>query len=343
MPELLLLVATILGPALAVYWLVMRYCGNGHDFRSKALSVFELHTEHGLIEQGLLWLAIGIPLSLGLAFGGWAWSGYEVSLTAAGYKTFFEISLLPLAIMSISLPLAGLVSRIHSTQQAANQIILSRTKNNLDAYYAHRKALFEYFKEFDDLVYFGKFKFPYKVHPVLHKRFFLGSPEGGTPVMNEETFNRVERFITGASRSLRKVLEGTCADPLTFYLDAGKEIYFAAETLHISTIHREMRERGVYVRHSRGDGAPTFGTSTLATLAALRFCKNFYDNLCDFSGRNRMTLGSELEDVFQKTEFWLNKGKFIEALHEGPIAELVASGRASLGDNHPSLQSSTAS
>ncbi|MBR7522969.1 hypothetical protein, partial [Pseudomonas juntendi] len=75
----------------------------------------------------------------------------------------------------------------------------------------------------------------------------------------------------------------------------------------------------------------------------LRFCKNFYDNLCDFSGRNRMTLGSELEDVFQKTEFWLNKGKFIEALHEGPIAELVASGRASLGDNHPSLQSSTAS
>ncbi|GLO09878.1 hypothetical protein PPUJ20005_38470 [Pseudomonas putida] len=342
MLELLLLVSTILGPALAVFWLVMRYCGEGPDFRSKALSVFELHTEHGLIEQGLLWLAIGIPLSLGLAFGGWAWSGYEVSLTAAGYKTFFEISLLPIAIMSISLPLAGLVSRIHSTQQAANQITLSRTKNHLDAYYAHRKALFEYFKEFDDLVYFGQYTFSYKVHPVLHKRFFLGSPEAGTPVINEERFNRVERFITGAARSLRGVLEGSCTDSLTFYLEAGKDIYFAAETLHISTIHREMRERGVYVRYPRGDGAPTFGTSTLATLAALRFCKNLYDNLCDFSGRSRMTLTPELEEVFHKTEFWLDKGRFIEALHEGPIAELVANGRASLGDNHPSRQSSPA-
>ncbi|WP_095064586.1 hypothetical protein [Pseudomonas sp. Irchel s3f19] len=343
MLDLWLLVSTILCPALAVYWLVIRYCGDGHDFRQKALSVFELHTERGLIEQGLLWLAIGIPLSLGLAFGGWAWSSYEVSLTAAGYKTFVEISLLPLAIMSISLPLAGLVSRIHSTQQAANQIILSRTKNNLDAYYAHRKALFEYFKEFDDLVYFEQYPFPYKAHPVLHKRFFDGSPEGGTPVLNEETFKSVERFITGATKSLRNVLAGTCADPLSFYLSAGKDIYFAAETLHISTIYREMRELGVYVRYAGGGGAPTFGTSTLATLAALRFCKNFYDNLCDFSGRQRMVLAPELEDVFQKTEYWLDKGEFIEALHEGPIAELVTCGRASLGDRHHLRQSDTAS
>lgn len=172
MLDLLLLIATIIIPALTIFWLIASKLGEGQNCKMRALSVFELNTEHGLIRQGLLWLAVSIPLSLGMAFGIWGWSGYTVSLTPGGYKKFVEISLLPLAIMSISLPLAGLVSRFHSTQQAARQIILSKTKNSLDAYYAHRKAMFEYFKEIDETNYFGMHSFSYKVHPVLHKRFF---------------------------------------------------------------------------------------------------------------------------------------------------------------------------
>ncbi|WP_198579701.1 hypothetical protein, partial [Citrobacter portucalensis] len=112
-------------------------------------------------------------------------------------------------IMSISHPLAGVVSRFHSTQQAARQIILSKTKNSLDAYYAHRKAMFEYFKEIDETNYFSMHSFSYKVHPVLHKRFFIGTPEDGTPVMQERAFGQVEGWINGAITFLSGVLDGT--------------------------------------------------------------------------------------------------------------------------------------
>lgn len=337
MLDSLLLFMTILCPALIIYSLVVKMCGAGHNLRSTALSVFELDTEHGLIRQGLLWLAIGIPLAMGLAFGLWAWTGYEVSLNAEGYKKFVEISLLPLAIMSTSLPLAALVSRFHSTQQAARQIILSKSKNNLDAYYAHRKSMFEYFKELDDIEYFRTYKFNYKIDPVLHKRFFIGSPENGTPIMHERRFIQIEDQIKGAASSLLGVLSGTSKDPLSFYLTAGRYIYLAAQTLNLKAIRFEMKDRGIYVPYNDTDGAPTFGTSTLETLAALRFTREFYNNLCDFSGRSRMPLPPELDDVFYKTEFWLNKGKFIEALHDGPIAALLASGRASLGEKHHSV------
>lgn len=338
MLDLALLAATILCPALTTFWLVTRKFGEGHDLNTKARSVFELNTEHGLIRQGLLWLAICIPLSLGFAFGLWTWSGYEVSLTPEGYKKFAEISLLPLALMSMSLPLAALVARFHSTQQAARQIVLSRTKNNLDAYYAHRKAMFEYFKEIDDTKYFNQYTFSYKIHPVIHKRFFIGTPEDGTPVAHERAFEQIDRFINSAARLLSGVLEGSNENSLSFYLSANTDIYHAAKKLNIKKIYMTMREQGVYVRYDDDSGAPTFGTSTLDTLAALRFTWEYYNNLCDFSGRDRMDIPSELEAVFTKTEFWLNKGKFIEALHEGPIAELVASGSASLGELHHTLQ-----
>ena len=338
MLDLALLAATILCPALTIFWLVSRKLGEGHDLHTKARSVFELNTEHGLIRQGLLWLAIGIPLSLGFAFGLWTWSGYEVSLTTEGYKRFAEISLLPLALMSTSLPLAALVARFHSTQQAARQITLSRTKNNLDAYYAHRKAMFEYFKEIDDTKYFNQYTFSYKTHPVVHKRFFIGTPEDGTPVVHKRAFEQIESFIHGAASHLRGVLDGSNKNSFSFYLAANTDIYHAAKKLNIKKIYMTMREQGVYVRYEDDSDAPTFGTSTLETLAALRFTWEYYNNLCDFSGRDRMDIPSELEAVFTKTEFWLNKGKFIEALHEGPIAELVASGRASPGELHHTLQ-----
>ncbi|MNE57740.1 hypothetical protein D3C80_1527250 [compost metagenome] len=56
-----------------------------------------------------------------------------------------------------------------------------------------------------------------------------------------------------------------------------------------------------------------------------------------------MCLPPELDDVFNRTEFWLSKGKFIEALHEGPIAVLLASGRASPGEKHHSVTTPTES
>lgn len=96
------LAATVAAPVILTI-LGVTYCvGSGDNIRSKFLSVFELRSEHGLVTQGLLWLAIGLPLNLGLALGIWVWSDYSINLSAEGYKKFVEISILPLAIMSIS-------------------------------------------------------------------------------------------------------------------------------------------------------------------------------------------------------------------------------------------------
>lgn len=329
------LAATVAAPVILTI-LGVTYCvGSGDNIRSKFLSVFELRSEHGLVTQGLLWLAIGLPLNLGLALGIWVWSDYSINLSAEGYKKFVEISILPLAIMSISLPLASLVSRFHSTQQAAKQISITLFKNNLDAFSAHRKGMLDYFSGFDPMKYFDELTFEYKIHPVLHKRFFSGSPEKGWPSRNETSFDEVERNLKLAATFLIPVLSGTSKTRVNDYLHASLNIYLAAEALHIKEITHGMARRGVYVKWNNSDGgASSLGVKTLETLAALRFSREFYNNFCDFSGRARMEMSNELEDVFLKTEYWLKKGEHIEAIHVEELAMLVENGGAEYGEKH---------
>jgi len=237
--------------------------------------------------------------------------------------------------MSISLPLAGLVSRFHSTQQAAKQISITMFKNNLDAFSAHRKGMLEYFSDFENITYFDEFKFEYKVHPVLHKRFFSGSPEKGWPSRNEVSFDAVERGIEQASVFLIPVLGATSEDRLNDYLQASLNIYIAASALHIKEIVHDMARSGVYVKwKNRDDGIVTIGLKTLETLAALRFVREYYNNFCDFSGRPRMKISKELDPVFSKTEYWLNKGEYIESIHVEELAMLVEEGQAEYGEKH---------
>ncbi|VVM60080.1 hypothetical protein PS683_01245 [Pseudomonas fluorescens] len=335
MLNIIYMLLTVLVPVALVVLGVAYFTGRNAGVRNSLASVFELDTEHGLIKQGLLWLAIGLPLALGVAFGIWAWSGHSVELSATGYKKFIEISILPLAIMSISLPMAGLVSRFHSTQQAAKQISITLLKNNLDSFAAHRKGMLEYFSSLDEMVYFDELKFQYKTHPVLHKRFFLGSPERGWPSRNENSFDSVEQRLQAAAKFLIPVLEGSSKARLNDYLYASLNIYLVAEALHIKEITHDMARRGVYYKWSEGDGgATTLGVRTLETLAALRFTREFYGNLCDFSGRPRLKLEKELEDVFYKTDYWLKKGEYIEAIHSSELATLVEQGKAEYGEKH---------
>ncbi len=335
MLDILCVVLTIFIPVTLTTLGVTCLTGSGDNLKRKFLSVFELNSEHGLVKQGLLWLAIGLPLSLGISFGVWSWTGYSVSLSADGYKKFVEISILPLAIMSISLPLAGLVSRFHSTQQSAKQISLTTTKNNLDAYAAHRKGMHEYFSYLEPIKYFDNYDFKYKAHPVLHKRFFSGSPEKGWPSRNEDSFDKIENFLERAAKFLIPVLAGDYERRLDNYLQASQRIYLAAEALHIKEITHDMAQRGVFVRwKNREDGALTLGVKTLETLAALRFTREFYNNFCDFSGRSRMKISDELEDVFSKTDYWLKKGEHIENIHLKEISILVSKGEADYGEKH---------
>lgn len=335
MLNIIYLAATVVTPLILTILAVMYCVGSGDNIKGKFISVFELKSEQGLVKQGLLWLAIGLPLNLGLAFGVWAWSGYSVNLSAEGYRKFIEISIMPLAIISISLPLASLVSRFHSTQQAAKQISITLFKNNLDAFSSHRKGMLDYFSDFDAMKYFDELTFEYKVHPVLHKRFFSGSPEKGWPSRNEASFEEVERHLKQAATFLIPVLSGTSKTRLNDYLHASLNIYLVAEALHIKEIAHGMARRGVYVKWENSDGGvSTLGVKTLETLAALRFSREFYNNFCDFSGRSRMKMSNELEEVFLKTEYWLKKGEHIEAIHVEELAMLVENGVAEYGEKH---------
>lgn len=336
MLDIVYMLLTVIVPVALTTLGVVLCIGYGAGVKSKILSVFDLNSEHGLIKQGLLWLAIGVPLSLGFAFGIWSWVGYSLNLSADGYRKFIEISILPLAIMSVSLPLAGLVSRFHSTQQAAKQISITMIKNNLDAFAAHRKGMLEYFSDFEDMTYFDEYKFKYKTHPVLHKRFFSGSPEKGWPSRNESSFDALEKRLEQAAVFLIPVLNGTSLRRLDDYLHASLNIYGAADALHIKEITHDMARSGVYVKWENSEGGVlTIGLKTLEALAALRFVREYYNNFCDFSGRPRMEISTELEAVFLKTEYWLKKGDYIESIHLQDIVGLVEAGRAEYGEKHP--------
>lgn len=329
------LALTIAIPLFLTTFLIANFLGAGDNLKTKTLSAFKLNSDHGLAKQGLLWMAIFLPLSLGLSFGIWSWSGYSVDLSGKGYREFIDISILPLAIISISLPLAGLVSRLHSTHQTAKQISITTFKNNLDAFSAHRKSMLEYFSSFEDLNYFDEFVFKYKIHPVLHKRFFDGSPEEGWPKKNEDSFKYIEKNLRLAAGFLTRVLEGTSNHRLNDYLQTSNLIYLAARELHIKEIFHDMARRGVYQKKKNDEGSfVTLGVKTLETLAALRFTREFYNNFCDFSERPRMTINKEIENVFMRTEYWLEKGDYIKDIHLNELEILIDNGDAEYAEKH---------
>lgn len=335
-----LLGATLLLPILLSLVCITHFLGKGEWGFQRITSILKLDTSHGLIRQGLLWLAILIPLGVGVSLGSWVWLGRAIDLSQSGFKNFIEISILPIAVVSVALPLAGLVSRFHSTQQTAKQIEVVSYKNNLDAFYTHRKELISYFSAIPIVNYFNLIDFKYEIHPVLHVRFFLGSPEKGFPRVDRGSFDYVEGRILSAAKFLYPVLEHRVESQslLDLYLNACNDVYLAAKALHIKKVTYELIQTGVLV--SSDEAAPgeydmvTIGTTTLEMLASLRFVKGCYDNLCDFAGEPRLEIPKILDDVFNKTEKYISKELVIERLHERELAEMVASGRACYDVNH---------
>jgi len=68
-------------------------------------SSFKLDAKNGLLNQGLLWLAILLPISYFFVFGFIAWEGYTIEISSKGLIKFFEISKIPLTFISLALPL----------------------------------------------------------------------------------------------------------------------------------------------------------------------------------------------------------------------------------------------
>ncbi|RMO87105.1 hypothetical protein ALQ32_00950 [Pseudomonas syringae pv. tagetis] len=310
--------------------------------RGGLVSLFKLKTKEGLVSQRLLWLVIIAPVLLAISLGMWVWADYVLDLSEEGFKKFGSISLLSFAVMSLALPLAGLVSKFHSTQQTAKQIEVVSFKNNLDAFYSHRKELIAYFAAIDDLLLFDVMKFEYKIHPVVHLRFFDGSPEEGWPTIHEPSFESIRGNILSAGNSMLNMLnfKGSGELALMHYLQACDVIYKLAERLNIVEVFNGLAVSGVLIRTDGFDPVDgynhwTIGTTGMHALGSLRFSLSFFNSLCDYAGVTRMNIPEHLGDVFDGAAKISSFVLIVGRLHTNEIASLVTSGEATYDVYHP--------
>jgi hypothetical protein len=111
-----------------------------------------------LDRQPLFWAGLVLPITSFLYFGAFAWQGYDVMITSEGLSTFVNISKLPLALLSLSIPLLAIVANAHRATQTDAQIQATIRKNAADTYYAHQKNFIELVKamELGEVAIFDK-------------------------------------------------------------------------------------------------------------------------------------------------------------------------------------------
>ncbi|EOV9646855.1 hypothetical protein ACN5LT_001074 [Cronobacter malonaticus] len=95
--------------------------------------------EQPLFKQKIFTAALIMPLLSFLTFGTIAWIGHKPQLDAEGLNNFIEISKLPLAMLSLAVPLGVVVNNIHRTIQTSAQIHEAQRKNKSDFFYSHQK------------------------------------------------------------------------------------------------------------------------------------------------------------------------------------------------------------
>lgn len=317
----LMLLSIIIGPLLLVPLGIILILG----WKS-----FKLTPEKGLLKQGLLWLSILLPVFYFLIFGGIAWNGYRIELSSDGLETFFRISAVPLTFLSLSIPLAVLVSRFHSTEQTAKQIAITAHKNNLDAFYSHRKELFSYFDRLEESDYFGVFKGQFKIHPRVHKNFFKGSPSSGIPEINADMFSNIESALASARWEIDFVLKNKDPEKVfsIYLLNACVTIHYLSQCLGLPEIYRELAGKGILLEMGvQGKGKGKYlsvGTTTDDLVAAYRYSNDYFQNLCDFAGYDK----AEVEEEYKYIETGglfrtINVPGIIEKLHENKINKLA--------------------
>ncbi|MDD1611227.1 MAG: hypothetical protein LUO95_11745 [Methylococcaceae bacterium] len=319
-----LLLVILLPPLLAFLLVIVFIKEDG--WKRKMRAALTLYPEYGLIKQAPLWLSIIIPFFYFIGLGVFAWKGYEVSLTAKGLETFWNISKFPLLVLSVSIPLTGLVSRIHSTEQTAKQIKLVMHKNNLDAFYAHRKELFSYFSQIGEVDYQGEIKAKFKVYPKIHKIFFKGLPSEGTPEVNNSEFQGIETTLMFAKRYIHDVTQDVCPEK-TFddYINVCGDIYTLGEKLGLPEITVQLAKKSVHVPYGKGHST-TVGVTTDELVEAYYYALNYFLNLCDFASytpnkelKKRLCIGSA-GDKYKN----IKQPLVVERLHETFIKELIA-------------------
>jgi hypothetical protein len=285
--DLLYLVMLLTLPLVLPIIIITFAYGEGGNTWERFKGIFQLHVDRGLSEQRILWLSIIVPLIYFLSLGFIAWSGHHVLLTSDGLVNFVRISSLPIAVASLAIPFSVLIARFHSSRQTAEQIKITRQKNNIDLFHSHRKEFFSYFSQIGTIRYLDRFDALFKPHPRLHINAFSGKPQDGQPISNELYFKTVTHELNSAFTLLNIVVKcDNLNDAYNFYvLNLCPAIYQLSHRLGLPEI-MDYTDRSVIIEEEiNGDSQRfiTVGTTTEDVLAACRYAHGFFMNLCDFA------------------------------------------------------------
>ena len=291
----------LFGPVVGSSLLVSFFFRDGDNVLERLKGMVLLDAQKGLLKQGLFWLSIIVPISYFFSFGMIAWEEYTLNLSLKGLGVFFQISKIPFAFLSISIPMSVLVSRLHSTEQTAKQMALMKLKNNMDAHYLHRSELFNYFDRINAVEYLGALTGKFNVHPRVHKNFFIVRPEFGIPDVNREMFHKIENLLDSSRLYIDSVLKNVNPEmTLNFYMcNACVCIWELSRSLGLPEIYHELGQRGLLVELNVNDGflakCLSVGTKTEDLIAAYRYISDYYLNLCDFANVEK----KEAEDKYR--------------------------------------------
>lgn len=340
MADLFYLSMIIFIPLFLSIMVIVYFFGDGKGIKKRLRNSIFIHNDKGLSQQGLLWLSIIMPFIYFALFGYIAWNGHHLLLNEDGLKNFVTISGLPLAILSLSLPLSILVSRLHATSQTAEQIKMARLKNNVDLFYSHRKELFSYFAQIGEVTYLHCLNAKYKIHPRVHKKYFTGTPELGAPKYNEAMFKHIDDSLQRARYYLGAVIMNINPElTYSFYVGSiSSIIYDISMELGIPEIYIEIAQKSPLVpsptKENENRTLLTVGTTTDIVVASYRYLENFFYNLCDFAGYTYIKVEEDEKYISEGDSYKTKKVPLvIEGLHEKEIRaaasmrEQLANGR----------------
>ncbi|WLH55579.1 hypothetical protein [Pseudomonas sp. FP2294] len=167
-----------------------------------------LDPDHGLSKQALFWIVVLTPIIYFTLFGWSVWKTQTPSLSIEGFNKFIEISKLPIALLSLSIPLAALVTKLHSTAQTARQI----EKNKHELFYLHRREFVSYYELVGNTKFPGGLKVDYRINPRIHNRLFAGEPADGTPRLKIKVIDEQIASIINAREELKIAIEHAPSD-----------------------------------------------------------------------------------------------------------------------------------
>lgn len=278
--------------------------------------IFLLNPEQGLAHQRPLWLGLLVPFLYFAILGLFTWPLSNPSISSDGFNNFLSISKLPIAILALSMPIAVLISRLHATQQTALQISETRKKNSVDLFYAHRKALFEYFEKIGEVDFSPAFTGKFHAYPTLHKNAFMGSILEGTPAAKADFFKQAGQKIEEARRSVI----GACkADnpivKLEYLKIASQSLFDCAHMLILPELYEELKKRSFkYTKiDSNNSAIPNteviiMGRQFHDLVMAYRYALSFFRHLCDFANytsieRDRIERETN-RDIENVSDYW---------------------------------------